>query len=583
MKNIRLILVVGTILCCAVTNAQYILNLDLVQMTPYLGKSCKVRITEISTGREVGRKTIAEITSATFSVELYTLLHGRSYNVDIVVDVNGNGMYDAPPVDHAWRRMVTNATMHTNMSFFPDANFTDTGCPDAFPFSQYDATWGGKWFNLTFGSTDSIKASFRITCDSIFGFFMTKGVFGNPETVMFNFAEAIPEDAEPTDTIKFSLPAPWTGQVCIIQDRIEADLALMGLQLQFTGTVGAKQILCLYEVLTGGNPFANGYFYVRELTINSSAPELTMECAMSNVRCNGAMDGSASVTPAGGTPDYTYAWSNGATTPSVSGLGPGEYSVTVTDASGCTATKSVTITEPPPLTLITFVTNVKCHGICEGRLSAGSLGGTPPYVDYTWSDGFEFAVRDSVCAGEYTVTVTDAAGCTASETYTITQPDPIVIQVVAQVNESNGQGNGDIDVTVTGGVPPYFYSWSKEGVLFSNEADIANLNAGVYHLTVVDANLCVVGSGNIEIQNISGVNELDAYFRLYPNPISSQMNIMSDISLSVEVQDVHGNTLISAEEALSHQISMKELAAGMYVVVVSDGSRSSVRKLMKIE
>ncbi|HLF64067.1 MAG TPA: T9SS type A sorting domain-containing protein [Saprospiraceae bacterium] len=580
MKTMRFLFVLSAIVVADLAHAQYILTVDLVQMDPYLGKMCKVRVSEIATGKEVARKTISSIDDASFSVELYALLQGRSYNVDIVVDVNGNLEYDAPPTDHAWRRMVSNATMHTNMTFAPDANFTDTGCPDAFPFSQYNSVWGGKWFNLTFGSTDSIKAAFQTTCDSVFGFFMTKGLFGNPETVMFTFAQAIPEGGDPGDTIKFSLPAPWTGQVCIIGERITADLALMGLQLQFTGTVGAKQILCLYEVLTGGNPFANGYFYVRELSIVSSASELEVALVQSaNVSCAGGSDGFIAVTGSGGTPGYMYLWSNGATNSSIAGLTVGEYSVTVTDMDGCTATNSFTVTEPAAISFEMLPHNITCHGLCDGRIFAFVAGGTPPYT-YAWSNGSTTAGITELCEGEYSVTVTDMAGCTATATSLISEPDPIVITTISQMNETNGMANGGIDVTVTGGTLPLFYSWSKEGVQFSNDEDVTNLSAGMYLLTVIDANTCVVMSEVYEIQNISGVEELHADFRWYPNPARSYLNVEADIPLSVDLLDMHGKILIQTDPSRSHHITLVGIVPGLYVLSISHDTFKTYKKFV---
>ena len=77
-----------------------------------------------------------------------------------------------------------NAAQNTEINFVPDDNFTDTGWPDAFPYSRYEATWGGKWMNLTFGSTDSIEAGTTLTCDSISIFLTTAGIFGIPTEMM---------------------------------------------------------------------------------------------------------------------------------------------------------------------------------------------------------------------------------------------------------------------------------------------------------------------------------------------------------------------------------------------------------------
>jgi hypothetical protein len=143
-----------------------------------------------------------------------------------------------------------------------------------------------------------------------------------------------------------------------------------------------------------------------------------------NVSCNGGSDGVVSATPAGGTAAFTYSWSNGETTSSATGLSVGTYTVTVTDANGCTASAaSATITSPPVLTAnITSSTNVSCYGYSDGSATVTAGGGTPGYT-YNWSpSGGTAATATGLIAGTYTVTVTDANACTVTATVVITQP-----------------------------------------------------------------------------------------------------------------------------------------------------------------
>ena len=172
-------------------SAQYLIRLDFQQMEPYIGKRLVTRVVEAATGDEVGRKTIAAIPGDDFTFDLYCLFENQSYIVYYWIDVNASGDYDAPPVDHAWQLTLTDVDQNTLLNFTPNKNYIDAGLPDPFPYSQYDATWGGRWHNLTFGSTDSIEAGMQITCDSFFGFFSTKGVFGNPATLLFDTSGAL--------------------------------------------------------------------------------------------------------------------------------------------------------------------------------------------------------------------------------------------------------------------------------------------------------------------------------------------------------------------------------------------------------
>jgi len=137
---------------------------------------------------------------------------------------------------------------------------------------------------------------------------------------------------------------------------------------------------------------------------------------------------------------YAYTWSNGATTQDISGLLAGTYTVTVTDAKGdslgCTATTSVTITQPTPVALSSTQVNVLCNGASTGSIDLSVSGGVAPYT-YTWSNGATTQDISSLAAGTYTVTVNDAngsvSGCTATTSVTITQPDAVAL-TKTQVN-----------------------------------------------------------------------------------------------------------------------------------------------------
>ncbi len=120
---------------------------------------------------------------------------------------------------------------------------------------------------------------------------------------------------------------------------------------------------------------------------------------------------------------YTYSWSTGATTSSVSSLSAGTYTILVTDAHGCTATGSVTITQPAAVLLAnaTVNTNVSCNGGHNGSAQSAPSGGTSAYT-YSWSTGATTSSVSSLSAGTYTILVTDAHGCTATGRVTITQP-----------------------------------------------------------------------------------------------------------------------------------------------------------------
>ena len=206
-----------------------------------------------------------------------------------------------------------------------------------------------------------------------------------------------------------------------------------------------------------------------------------------NVSCNGGNNGSATVTPTGGAGSYTYAWSTGATTQTISDLAPGNYSVTIKDANLCEKVQSITITQPAPLVALTASTGVSCFGGSNGTASVTVSGGTPGY-SYSWAPlGGTSSFISGRPAGDYTCTITDSKGCTLTQTITISSPTQIT-GTIAKVDVScNGGTNGSATVTPSGGVGSYTYSWSPTG---GNAATASGLAQGTYIVTIQDGNTC---------------------------------------------------------------------------------------------
>ncbi|MBI3136138.1 MAG: HYR domain-containing protein [Bacteroidetes bacterium] len=219
----------------------------------------------------------------------------------------------------------------------------------------------------------------------------------------------------------------------------------------------------------------------------------------SNVSCNGLSDGSARVVIAHGTAPYTINWSNGQTGINATNLVAGTYTVTVTDASNCTTFSSFTITEPSPLNIGLSPTSVSCFGAGDGTIDLTVSGGTFPY-SFVWSTG---AVTISTAEdlvnlkpGTYSITVTDDNGCTSSGSTGITQPTLIAATSVKVNATCNGDLNGSINATVTGGTSPYTYAWTGPGSFSATSEDISGLAAGLYILSVTDLNNCTLAASH---------------------------------------------------------------------------------------
>src|SRR5690606_37821432 len=170
-------------------------------------------------------------------------------------------------------------------------------------------------------------------------------------------------------------------------------------------------------------------------TVTITEPDaLLSNIITTDISCNGATNGSITLAPTGGVAPYTYLWSNADTSSSLTGLTGGAYSVTITDANGCTVTENATITDPAILTLSsTSQVDVTSYGGNDGSATVSVTGGTAPY-NYLWSNGATTATATGLIAGNYVVTITDANGCTISESFTIIQPIPLMVQSVSQTN-----------------------------------------------------------------------------------------------------------------------------------------------------
>jgi hypothetical protein len=235
---------------------------------------------------------------------------------------------------------------------------------------------------------------------------------------------------------------------------------------------------------------ANGCVTTTTVIVNSTGGINASITASSNVSCNGGSDGSATAAPIGGTGPYAYAWTpSGGNAATETGLAQGTYTCTITDANGCIATATVAITEPPAIvSSISAQTNISCNGGSDGSATVAASGGTGS-LTYAWTpSGGNAATASGLTAGTYTCTITDANGCTHTQTVNITEPSALVVLLSSQTNVScNGGSDGSATVGASGGTPAYSYAWSPSG---GSNATASGLAAGTYTCVITDANGC---------------------------------------------------------------------------------------------
>jgi hypothetical protein len=205
-----------------------------------------------------------------------------------------------------------------------------------------------------------------------------------------------------------------------------------------------------------------------------------------SVRCFGESSGSASAS-ATGTGPFQYLWMPGQyTTASVSSLPAGTYTVDIIDGTGCTGTRTFTITEPPALTLNLSGTASQCSG-GPGSAIATVGGGTPSYT-YSWNTNpvQTTATASNLSPGNYTVTVLDANQCRIRGSVAVSGSNPVLASL-SVTDASCAALDGAIDVTVTSGTAPYTFDWDPN---VSTSSSATGLTTGIYNVTVTDALGC---------------------------------------------------------------------------------------------
>lgn len=283
---------------------------------------------------------------------------------------------------------------------------------------------------------------------------------------------------------------------------------------------------------------------------------------VTDITCFGLGDGSAEVNASGGTPPYSYKWSNGSDTTNINNLVAGNYDVTLTDANGCSLVQPFTVNQPDLLLGQPDSANVTCFGFSNGTAGISASGGVQPY-SCTWSNGSNSFMVSNLPAGAYEVTLTDANGCTLSRAISVNQPDPLELQYTVSQATCFGFGNGSAQATATGGTPPYSWNWNNGAAT----PDINNISAGPYDVSLIDGNGCqltqsvTVGQPDLLTAQIASV------------PVSC-----FGLSNGTALMNVSGGTppyLYNWSNGISTP-SIQNLAAGIYSVTVTDQNSCSL-------
>ena len=254
----------------------------------------------------------------------------------------------------------------------------------------------------------------------------------------------------------------------------------------------------LYEVVVTD---ANNCTDTLQITITDPDAILLSE-VHTDVLCYGDSTATVDLTVTNGTPGYSYDWSNGDITEDLVDVPAGLYFIDVTDINGCGGFISLTIDEPDTLLHITdtIITDVLCFGDASGAIDIEVDGGTGNYT-YSWSNISFTQDISNQPEGEYTVTITDDNGCLLLFTDTIFQPTDLVLSDTMFPVLCFGENTGEVDLSVSGGVPNYTFQWNNTDVT----EDLVNVSAGSYTVVVTDSNGCTADLTTEVTQPLAGL------------------------------------------------------------------------------
>lgn len=293
-----------------------------------------------------------------------------------------------------------------------------------------------------------------------------------------------------------------------------------------------------------------------------------------NVSCSGTADGSISSTPIGGTSPYSFLWSNGnpslGITGAISNLAPGPYALTITDANGCDTVETFTIIKD--IINYTFrdsVVNETCNGICNGYIEIKDLTGGVAPITYSWSNVTpgNSPINANLCAGSYTVTISDGNSCDTVQTFTINSG--LIIAANLTTNPVTcGASDGDATTTPTNGVAPYNFAWSPStGAPASTgtTSTASNLGTGNYDVTITDITGCTV---------IEPFTIIDIPAFTFDTTVTNVLGCFGECTGSIVVSNLVGGT---APYTFTWNVSgssnnIQNLCAGNYTLNLADAN-----------
>jgi len=321
----------------------------------------------------------------------------------------------------------------------------------------------------------------------------------------------------------------------------------------------------------------------------SSPSELSLNISSTGETFVNGKNGTAQVSPVGGTSPYKITWSTGDSSLIIDNLSQGMYFVTLTDANGCSQSDSTSVEpfECGDLSIVSQKKDVSCFEECDGSINISDVTNSHGVLIYTWQNGSSSNSLNNLCKGTYNIIITDSLRCVAMYSYTIKQPDEILISIDNIKNITNS-GLGEISVSTNGN---YSYEWNGPNGLEGNSKDISGLDtAGCYTLVVTDTiNNCSKDT-TVCITNTTAINEINnekSLVYLYPNPTKNSFYInfkeFNNSQAFISLIDVSGKEVFTTKLTIknkTNKINIDNIKKGLYFVKIRVDNKIIFKKLI---
>jgi hypothetical protein len=273
----------------------------------------------------------------------------------------------------------------------------------------------------------------------------------------------------------------------------------------------------------------------------------------------------------GGNSPYTVEWSNGATATSLSGLSGGSYTISVSDALGCSIDSTFVVNVVTPTVFEGSVGHVVCNGESNGSIDLTILDGSPGYI-FEWDNGMSSEDLYGLSPGTYRVKITDGNGCSVYASYDVLEPEELSATIL--VEQPSNIENGNIDLSVEGGTLPYTYTWNTGDL----SEDLYNISAGYYGATVIDDNGCVLFiDETVQNINTASINDTESFsITVFPNPTKDLATITwESIDVShIVVINTSGQLVQSSNSFAQKSFKTNALTQGVYFINITDNNNN---------